>query len=197
MTDNHCWYRLNIDVTNIFNKNWKMPVPTGQNGVWSFNAQEIFDPEWLEHAKSIGLPFLSCMVFYRGPKGGTPGAHVDLTNDKDPPRLHSFGINMILGGAGSEMIWYELPHPVTKAHIHYTDAKTPYVSWPISALKEIERKALGPEITMVRTHIPHAIVMKDEPRWCFSARMAGKDDISWDDVVKALREKNILVERDD
>lgn len=183
------WYKLNLDVSNCFGKNPKLPTPVGQFGIWSPLATKICHPDWLNYLQSLGLTPYSFMVFYRGPWASTADAHIDIAT-ADPWELTHFAINWCIGGSGSEMIWYEMPKTTTQ--VHYTNAKTPYMAWNTSTLKEIGRHHIGEEVTLVRTDIPHAIKMGPEPRWCFSMRLTTLENVEWDRAVDILKEKNLL-----
>ena len=194
---NNCYYRLNIDVSNALKPDWKHQCGTfdvtGKYGVWQPPSNLIFNQEWLDYMKSIGLPIVNAMIFYRGSYAHTVDAHIDVSTAQ-PFRTHNFGINWCVGGKGSEMLWYELP-PNAEQKVTYTRAKTPYVSWPLKELTEVERCHIGKQVTLVKTGLPHAIVMGEEPRWCFSARTFIPNDIPWQEVVELMRSKNILIER--
>lgn len=191
-----CYFELDIDVSDALKSDWKTYCTTfditGKYGIWQPSSEQIFKKSWLDYMRSIGLPIYNAMIFYRGPYAHTADAHIDISDI--PFRIHNFGINWCVGGKNSEMVWYELPeNPEEK--IAYTRANTPYVAWPKKTLKEIERYHIGEKVTLVKTGLPHAIVMDQEPRWCFSARSAIPNDLPWDKVTDLLRSKKLLVER--
>ena len=188
----HCWYNLNIDIKNCFLDGYKFPVPTRRYGIWHPLARDVFKHEWLEYLSSLGLPIYSVMIFYRGPWASTAEAHVDV-GKAEPFCLTNFGINWCYGGKNSEMVWYETP--TEPKSVTYTAANTPYMSWDIDTLKEIERVHLSDEVSIVRTGIPHSIKMGAEPRWAFSARCSLLDNMSWDDARAVLQKKNLIIER--
>lgn len=188
----HCWYNLKIDTTDCFSETFKFPEVTGRYGVWHPLAKDVFNARWLEYASSLGLPIYSVMIFYRGPYAHTAQAHVDV-GKAEPFCLTNFAINWCYGGENSEMVWYETPKEVTP--VTYTSAKTPYMSWDIDKLKEVERVHLGKEAAIVRTGVPHSITMGADPRWVISARCSLLNNFEWDTVLEALRKKNLLIER--
>ena len=188
-----CWYSVNIDVSNALRKDYVFPTPTGAYGIWQPPALTIFSKEWLDYTASVGLSVVNAMLFYRGPHASTKDAHIDITTAK-PLSITNFAINWCIGGKGSTMAWYE-PKPVTNEDMQYTMAGTAYVTWPIASLKEIERVSIESQLTLVKTGIPHSIFMQEDPRWTISARTLLKDNKPWDEIVKHLRSKNLLVER--
>lgn len=189
---NHCWYNLRINVDNCFLDNYKFPTPHGRYGVWHPRAETVFNRTWLTYMKKIGLPIYSTMIFYRGPYAHTAQAHVDI-GKTDPLTFTNFAINWCYGGSESKMVWYKMPPEDTP--ITYTGAKTPYMSWDIPTLEEVERTHLSETVSLVRTGVPHSIEMGQEPRWVFSARCSLVDNFEWDDIVELLRKKNLLIER--
>jgi hypothetical protein len=187
---NKCWYRLNIDVTNALNPNWKFTAPPEGFGVWQPRATEIFNKEWLQYTASLGLPIYSALVFYRGPFMSSKDAHHDTHAGLVTV---NFGLNWVIGGAGSKMHWFDTP--TIPGTVNEIDARAPYVSYPFSELTEIDNCNIGPEITLVKTCNPHSISMQQEPRWAISARTNINDNTPWDEVVELIRSKNLLVER--
>ncbi len=193
MNDRNCWYSLDIDVKNCFRKDFKFPAVRGRYGIWDMLAWDVFNKEWLEYVTSKGLPIYSVMIFYRGAWASTHGAHVDISV-VEPLLLTNFAINWVYGGQDSTMSWYETP--LEEKKIDYTPAGTAYKVWNKWELKRIEFDAIGENVKLVRTGVPHSIEMGSEPRWCFSARTSIHHDYEWDQVVDMMRKQNLLVERD-
>lgn len=188
----HCWYNLSINVKNCFLKDFKFPAITGRYGVWHLNAKNVFNAEWLMYMKSIGLPIASVMIFYRDSYAHTAQAHIDISK-VEPFAVTNFGINWCYGGDNSEMIWYRTPAEGYK--VQHTKAYTPYAAWDRSSLTEIERVHLGEQVSIVRTGIPHSIIMGEDPRWAFSARCSLLDNLEWEDILQILQDKNLIIER--
>ncbi len=193
MNEKHCWYDLDIDVTNCFKKDFKFPTPKGRYGIWDKLAWDVFNMDWLKYVTAKGLPIYSVMIFYRGPFASTVGAHVDISV-VEPLLLTNFAINWVYGGTDSTMSWYETPE--REKNIEYTPAGTAYKVWPKHELNKIESNAIGEKVKLVRTGVPHSIEMGTDPRWCFSARTSIHHDFEWDQVVGLMRKHKLLVERD-
>lgn len=170
-----------------------MPTPQLRNdfGIWHYKAKDIFSTDWLNYVKSIGLQINGAMLFYREACASTLEAHIDIAT-AEPLELCNFGINWCVGGKGSEMVWFERPY-YDKNSIAKTAADTPYIAWPIDSLKEIERRHIGLEPVLVRTDIPHCIIMKSDPRWCISVRLDYKSSMTWEQIVKYMGDRNILL----
>ena len=196
MTIEKCWYELNIPCENALNPSWKFPDVTDKEfGVWDFKAREIFNPLWLLDLYNKGITIAEALVFYRAPNHNTDNAHLDIHRNH-PVRISTYGLNIIIGGEDSDMAWYHTPK------INYKptagDGGTVYYNWPASALKEIDRHTLSnKKVTMVRVGIPHAIFMRDQPRWCISARADNTDNLRWKEISDWMRARSLLIERND
>lgn len=190
--NNRCWYETTIDFDPLFSKD-KLPL-IGENeyttheGIWKKPLEEIFSEDWISHLKSLPLLMWdSVLLFYRRPHYYAHRGHVDVQDT-------CCGINWIIGGADSEMIWYEMPEH--DREIKTSVAGTPYLSWPVHEMKEIERHTLSTtKLTLVRVDIPHAVLVRNDDRWCVSVRTVGEVFNSWDTTIDHFRSLNLLVER--
>ena len=194
MTD--CWYRLKINVENAIKEDYIFPTPSGDFGIWNPPADKIFNKEWLDHMKSIGVPLYNALIFYRGPNASSKDIHVDI-GKTEPLRLNNYGINWCIGGTGSEMSWHKLPNQLSDDDVLWTQANTPYISWKYEEAEEIDRCHIGKQPTLVRTDLPHGIYMKEEPRWSISARTTFLDNQEWNKIVERMRSKGLLEEHND
>lgn len=189
---NKCWYETTIEFDPFFSKE-NLPF-IGKNdcikqeGIWKKPLEEIFSKEWISYLKDLPLPlWKNVLLFYRRPHYYAHRGHVDVQDT-------SCGLNWIIGGKDSEMIWYEMPKH--DRQIKTSIAGTPYLSWPVSEMKEIERHKLSNnKLTLVRVDIPHAIVVRNDDRWCISVRTLGKEFNSWDTTVDYFKSKNLLEDR--
>ena len=192
-TYNRCWYTLKVDTSNALSPHWSWPVPTHPfHQCWIYPAKDIFNPDWIEYTKSLGLTLRNSMVFYKNNCVSSSWAHVD-TYTSDPSIFANFGLNWVIGGAGSKMIWYKLPKEIPT--VKWTETNTPYITWPTSELTVVEEHEITNNLTLVRTGIPHDVYnVKIEPRWCISARLEIPTGTSWEYIVDYMRSKNLLVE---
>ena len=196
MTIERCWYELNIPCDNALHPDWKFPDVTDKEfGVWDYKAHQIFNPEWVNALDKKGLRIAEALVFYRAPGHNTHNAHLDIHRNH-PIKISTFGLNFIVGGQDAPMTWYHTPEIQRKPTPGA--AGTIYYNWPINTLTEIDRYIL-PEnkITMVRVGIPHTVIMNDQPRWCISARAATIEKMYWKDITEWMRDRDLLVERND
>jgi hypothetical protein len=186
------WYRLNIDTVDAIKKDFKFVAPNKPLGVWHYPAVDIFNASWLQYIKNKGISVKSAMVFYRAPYANAPTAHIDLARPSatsDQISVSNFGLNWVIGGAGSKMVWYD-DTSLDKSVVKFTESSNPFMDWPLQELIEI-----GSALTLVNVNTPHTVLMKDEPRWCISARTNIKDNISWEDIIKYMQSKNLLIEK--
>ena len=194
MSNNKCWYETSINFEDAFNKNWQLPEikPNewmNREGIWRARTNQVFSPDWINYTKSLELSLLgTTLLFYRRPFYFAHRAHVDVQPE-------SCGINWIIGGRNSQMVWYEKTNITQERDVLTSVASTPYLSWPVNELKEIERTTISnTKITLCRVDIPHAIVVGDEERWCISMRPSGDKFKTWENTVDFFRNKNLLIE---
>jgi len=188
MKEDHCWYNLNIDISNALRSD--ISFTRSDLRVWSFkDPREVFSDSWIDYMTRLGFPIFEIMVFYRPANCVDTEAHVDGFTGS----YKSYAINWVVGGDDSEMIWYNLPEqepPQT-----FTMAKTPYLSWPIKQLTEIDRCTISNTPTLVKVNLPHSIIVKDQPRICISFRAKSFRN-NWNFVTKYLKVKNLLIPRE-
>jgi hypothetical protein len=192
MNKDHCWYNLNIDVSTAIDSNWQWQSTGHKNNMRNYKADEMFSDWWLDKMSSINIPITGSLVHHKPKFFSSSEAHVDTYKGVGGA---VFGINWVIGGRNSEMIWYEIPDDIYRGADKITPANTPYVAWPISELKEIDRCVIGSQAVLVRVDRPHAIVVRDQDRLSISARTNMKF-LSWNGVVNYLNKKNLLTERD-
>ena len=189
----HCYYKVNIDISNALNPNWRMPLPTGNYGIWAPRARDIFSQDWLDYTASLGLHFGHALLFYRGPNTTSKEAHVDTAADSKS--FIGFALNWVIGGRNSHMNWFKMPGLEAATAVKDTTSKVPYTTFQFKDLEYVESCSIFDDITLVRTDIPHSITMGNEKRWCISARMIKGFDMPWHSAVQYFRTKNLLVER--
>jgi hypothetical protein len=192
MNKNHCWYNLDIDISTALSDSWQWESSQHKNNMRKYKADEIFSNSWLDTMKTIDIPIIGSLVHYKSKWHSSMEAHVDTYNGVGGA---AFGINWVIGGQGSEMVWYELPDEKYRGIGKMTPANTPYMAWRTGMLREIDRCEIKSNAVLVRVDRPHAIVVKNQDRLSISARTNMKLMI-WEDIVNYLHEKNLLVERD-
>lgn len=195
--NNNCWYELKIDTSNALRKDWAWDVSELVNNMnVKVVDHSIFNIEWLDYMESIGIPIYRAVLFYRYPSDNTRHyAHIDI--NKTVTGTVPWAINWVIGGENSKMVWYNFPkdyYDLSKDNcVERTMANTPYVSWKINDLTEIEQREIKNVSTLVRTDIPHSITMGEVPRWCISIKRSLS--YTWEELIVHLRSKNLLIER--
>lgn len=193
MNREKCYYEMNLWCRNILNKNWKFPSTENlnRNGMFYPFTHEVFDPVWLKYLECLGFHFQKkTLLFYRKPYHKQTTAHIDFYANGE---CTVCGLNYIVGGEDSYMIWYK--EPENKKHFEVTAVQSVYKSFPINDLEEIERFNINGKITLVKTGIPHTVLSGSKERWCFSLRFIQDKFNDWDKVVDFMRSKNLLIER--
>lgn len=191
--ENKNWYKTTIDISHALKPDWEYPDPKDLDvKLRYYFSYEIFNPLWLDFMESIELPIQGAMLFYRAANFNTPIAHIDVTKN-DPSKSCGSALNWVIGGKNSKMHWYNIPNIMPT--IQKNQLSTPYKSWLITTLTEIEQYTVTDQLTLVRVDIPHAVSMSDEPRWCFSVRLRDCDIISWDSTIGIMMAKNLLIDR--
>jgi hypothetical protein len=187
---NHCWYKLNIDISNALRSDWKFE--SQRNDMKQFASSDVFNDSWLQQLKYNNLQIDSTIVHFKQRFFRDVEAHIDTSNNGK--KNSCFGFNWVIGGKGSKMIWYNMQE--NNPGITYTTpAGTPYVAWPIKSLTEIDGCEIQSEPVLIRVDVPHSIIVGDDPRLSISAR-TNINFMSWSEIVNYLRKKNLLIERD-
>lgn len=157
---------------------------------------ELFNSDWIEQiSKCTQNEPSTLIVFYRPPFYQHPTAHLDLnlkyaTEAEKTAVTCCAGVNMVYNGANddSEMIWYHSPH-YTEKDIQWTMGQSPYIEFDPASLTEMSRCCIGNNVTLVRTDIPHNVLMSSAPRLSISLRFKwhGWQDQSWSGIFKQCR----------
>ena len=191
------WYKLNINFNDIVKPEWKFPKPNKfMLTTFVVQADSIFKNEWLEDFRNRGFHLHVVRLFHRQPNYNESMAHVDhYFDDNDCLTLPTFGINFVLGGRDSEMVWYELPEylkPAKDCKFNSDESEKFVTDWSLTKLgPEVNRCNIDSQGTLVNISIPHHIKMSEEPRWCISMRPWNLD-LSWDEIVTKMKENNFL-----
>lgn len=190
-----CWYTLNLDVSNAIRPDFSFEdfLLTGENcgipgDLWYLKQDQLttmFNQDWLIYMENCGAKIWGVMIFYRSPHYVHPEVHIDqVSNTYSTP---SAALNWVVAeNDDSEMVWYDFPE--ASGNRLNTTANTPYVTWPMAAVEnlEIARHCIGNQLTLVRTDIPHNIVVGNAPRWSVSLRTEHRYP-DWGSIVTAFK----------
>lgn len=172
-------YKLSIPNLPIKLESIDWPTSEEKNKIWRVTPAEFLHPILISYFDTIQLPISGVMMFWRSSGYSNTHAHIDFRST-DPDSIVYCGINYVVGGIGSEMVWYEAPNKSMVSAL--TEARTNFTSERIDHLIEKSRGCIGNELTLVRTDLPHAIMMKTEPRLCISIRLQERFS-SWESAV--------------
>ena len=165
-------------------------VAQKHNGVWSYDQHElttVFTQDWLDYMQSINLNIVATLLFYREAYFVYPEPHIDFLYGA---KQHStVAINWVLGKDDSEMVWYDTPADANKRarELLLSEYTHEYISWPVTELTEVERHCIGNVPTIVRTDVPHNIIVNANPRWAINLRCKIPTN-SWADTIEYMKE---------
>lgn len=198
--ETRCWYPLDIEKP-VFRKDWVRPPAPSLTNVWTGFCRDIYDPEWIAYVEEeIGFPLDVNLIFHVAPEIRQATAHIDVSSiSKEvddsltrPYRPVNFAMNWIDGGSDSEMVWYEPVGPYETIDLGFTEANTPFTSWPTKQLMIKDRAPLR-GFNLVRTDVPHSIITRTEDRWSYSLRTRYGKSIPWHKVVEKLTARLLLL----
>lgn len=193
--NNRCWYRINIDTANALKQDL-IKDRYGKFSIESFrkNQRDVFNREWLDQLEHQVGEINIVLIFSRPEHMSTKVAHVDLTNSLKPVW---FSLNWTLTGKSSYMLWHEPPeNHLEIKNVDNTMSNDFFLHWPVQELPVIDQYEITNQMTLVRTDIPHSIIVNSEPRISIAVRptISADIDYSWDKAVEFYRNKNLLIE---
>jgi len=186
------WHMVDIDVGNAVRKDFDLDAKLASSQkhakesayLWKYSNNtigDLFNTEWLDYMKDIGLEIQYGSIFYRDPYYVHPTAHIDLADGASGNLGASF--NWCLRPSDADMTWYKIPP--AGGEVYITAAGTPALDWPLDQVEEISRKQINEECTLVRIDIPHNVIVRSLPRWCVTARTKQKfAPGDWSGVLK-------------
>lgn len=185
------WQQLDIDVSNAVRKDFDFKDTYNKSqfagkpaGIWHYRDSELdqfLDSAWIDQMHQLGIPVKNAMVFFRDSFYLHPEAHIDIFWTGEPCVA---AINWTLDpNDDSEMVWYDQPKVDASADI--TPAGTKYVSWPLEQIEPYQSasKVIGTTPTLVRTGIPHNVIVRSRPRWAISVRYINRHLETWENTV--------------
>jgi len=196
MISDRPWHHLNINTDHAISQKgheyFGNIVKNNSMNIAQTRDIELFNPDWLQQlCECTQNEVSSIMVFYRPSYHQYPTAHIDLNTNyiKETGQVSATcaAVNMIYNGANddSEMIWYQCP-AYTQDDVQWTMAQTAYLDFDPKTLTEVSRCCIGNNVTLVRTDLPHNIIMGQTPRLSISIRFKwlGWQDPSWSGIVE-------------
>jgi len=177
------FYQLDIDISQALNPELDLiglkKEANDAVHIWRIPHEklpDVFDQDWLEYMRGMGLDVGSCLIFYRDAYYLHPSVHIDIHKPTGTPS--HYAINWVLDPHDdSDMIWYTWPTE-DSGTFDNTPADTPYLGWDIDKFtgQEIYRHTIGNQVTLVNTSMPHNVETKTKSRWAFSVRFKREDN---------------------
>lgn len=192
------YYPLNININSAIRSEFDVNallvdapyIAKKHNGVWSYDQHElttVFTQSWIDYMRSIRLDIEAVLLFYRQAYFVYPEPHIDFLHGT---KQHStVAINWVITKDDSEMVWYETPADAENRSrgLLLPGYTHEYISWPVTELTEVERHCIGNVPTIVRTDVPHNIIVNANPRWAINVRCK-VPTTNWSDTVEYMRE---------
>ena len=190
---NQPWQVMGIDISNALKpeinaEKFRAESTQANNpaAIWSYQGNEMTQfliKDWLEYLRNLGIDVGSFLMFYRDAHYVHPEVHVDTFWHNQLPNV--FGLNWVFSpNDDSFMTWYDLPFETGIQDVTITN--TTYRYWHLDEVKdkEITRHTIGNKLTLIRTGIPHNIIVNEQPRWLISLRFKSISEITdWKSAV--------------
>ncbi len=201
--NNKNWHAVDIDISNAINPQFKFEdllvnatyVDKTGTGVWGYDGTTLtnfFTKEWLTYMQSLDIDVLAVLIFFRRPYYVFLTPHIDLLYGQE--NHPSIALNWIVGNNDdSYMVWYKTPLDAAQRphEVVSSGQGHEYIAWPYEDLVEIERHTIGNQPTVVRTDIPHGIIVNASPRWSISVRCklpgTTKTHVTWEQIVDYIQ----------
>jgi len=181
------WHRLDLDIFAALDKDVYQMIAESLSTECAKSKETIavekiswrsFNSDFLQSLYRHNLLPENLLIFYRKPAAPSI-PHVDMYED-GTDRKCVYAINQILNDDHSYMRWFHVKRDRDDP-THSSFGR--YQVYDETELIEFDQCRIGQEPTLVRTDIPHDIVMGDTDRICLSLRI--KDDIScWENAVE-------------
>lgn len=198
------WHHLDISTANAVSSNFVYPKKLyGGKGInWKYSPDQVFDENWWDYfSKRVGFKVDPVIIlFFCDANNTNPYAHVDINEKVDPIKPINCAFNFTIGGAGSNMVWYnqegfnesDLWFGETSEDWKLTNPnrRAPGAAiWRVDTLSEIARHHVAEDhITLVNTYWAHHIQMGNEDRWCFSIRPAyNEQEFTYEEYVDKVK----------
>lgn len=191
------WYELDVSVQDAFNNSGIEKIKQIKDemanchafiNTWAFkDLNLLFSNKFIKNVSLLSFPVESCIIFYRKKNYIHPTAHIDAIDENN---IVSFGLNWVLDYDYSEMVWYDVKNDNSK--IKLTSSNTGFIEFNNKSIKEKEKHIIGNKLTLVRTDIPHNIIVNSYDRLSISLRVNKKyRTLPWVDIVNFYKESII------
>lgn len=191
--NSRCWYNLNLGNDHPLKEGFVWPNVGSdvlRKEFFYSVPSDVLSPALIEQMESIGAPFTSVILFWRRAGSDHEWAHIDVNAKR---YVTTCAINWAYHAPNSEMIWYRAPPDdvIGSKEIHVAPGQTHSLTFKINDLEEIDRCHITNSPVLVKTNIPHTILVHGENRWSISARFGGRYQ-DWDAAVSAFENIGVL-----
>jgi hypothetical protein len=189
------WKALNFDISNAvlkdfnFENIWNIDDFKLQLGAkeaaayWVLNRSNLnifLDHTWIRRFESRFYKIEHCYVFFKS-KDFVQGLHCHIDIDPKSNEKVVYGLNWCHGHDDAAMIWYDY-FDLNPDIVEQNNSK--YIEVVKNNLLELDRKVIGPNLTLVNTAIPHMVEIGTQDRWSISLRLEKIDTIkTWSDAT--------------
>lgn len=164
-----------LEDTNFKKQNWYL---------WHYIEDENFvliNPKIAEWAQQNKLKINNCHLFCGPPRMKS------IIHRDGPPNTNQIGINWVLSGFDSYMIWYKINENLLNKESKRNFSNMEYQQWDDNEVTEIERCQMS-RPTLINAAVPHRIENNSsEHRWVFSLRFQTSTFDSWPDTVEFFK----------
>lgn len=188
------WYHVTTGCCELLDESFVWPaVETvrGRAEIQVRDPQTVLSNVFLAYMEERSLPICSLIIFRREPGSDHQWAHIDITAQKQMPFA---ALNWAYEDGSTEMVWYNPPaeRRPDDQRFSVSHGKGYSFVFRCEELVEKERFHVGTTPTLVRTDIPHNILVGNSPRWCISARFGINRFGSWEDAIQSLGAQGLI-----
>ena len=181
------FYPLNF-FANPLRPEFKLPALTDDNFnrqqwyLWHYVGDDNFkviSDEIAQWAIDHNLKINNCHIFCGPPN------HNSIIHSDGPPNTTQIGINWVLTGLESYMVWYKTTISEQATKTNFSNSE--YRQWSDSEVEEVERcQILGP--TLINAAEPHRIINNsNKHRWTISLRFQSLTFSTWQETVEFFK----------
>jgi hypothetical protein len=188
------WYGVDIGNLSLLSGSFVWPAVKLVRGRAEIQVQDpgtVLSQAFLSYMAERSLPIQSLIIFRREPGSDHRWAHIDITAQRQMPFA---ALNWAYEDGTTEMVWYHPPaaQPRDDQRFSVSHGKGYSFVFRCDELIERERFHVGTTPMLVRTDIPHNILVGNSPRWCISARFGINRFGSWEDAIQTLGAQGLI-----
>jgi len=189
------WHRLSVDASKALKSGFSWPEiepGTKRREFFYTDPSDVLDDEWLGFWSDRGSRITSVILFWRAAGSDHGWAHIDVNAKR---YVTTCAINWAYDNGDTQMVWYDPPpaSSIADREISVAPGNTHSLTFKVSDLNEIGRCHIGTQPTLVRTNIPHTVLVGRSNRWSISMRFGGRYQ-TWEGAVSELSTNGGLID---